>query len=160
MRDKEIPSHMVAREAAPRHTPSSYPPEFAARMQGRVKHPLGDVFGLSNFGVNLTSLEPGAHSALRHSHQLQDEFIYVIEGEVTLVTDEGSSILLGGMCAGFPAGSGNAHHLINRSARRVIYLEVGDRSPGDVVTYPDDDLTAHRGNDGKWTYLHKNGAPY
>lgn len=151
---------IVATEAPPRPTPSTYPAEFAVRMAGRIKRPLGDVFGLRNFGVNLTRLEPGAQSALRHAHRLQDEFVYVLEGELTLATDAGEQALRAGMCAGFPAGSGNGHHLINRSHAAAVYLEVGDRSAGDCVSYPDDDLQALRGEDGRWRYLHKDGSPY
>lgn len=151
---------IVAAEAPPRQTPSSYPAVFAARMAGRVKRPLGEVFGLRNFGVNLTRLDAGAQSALRHAHRVQDEFVYVLEGEVTLATDAGEQLLRAGMCAGFPAGGTNAHHLINRGSQPAVYLEVGDRSAGDCVIYPDDDLQARRGEDGSWRYLHKDGRPY
>ncbi len=151
---------VVAAEAPPRRTPSTYPAEFAARMAGRIKRPLGELFGLRNFGVNLTRLEPGAQSALRHAHRSQDEFVYVLEGELTLATDAGEQPLRAGMCAGFPAGSANGHHLINRSRGAAVYLEVGDRSAGDRVSYPDDDLQAVRGDDGTWRYLHKDGRPY
>ncbi|WP_297914306.1 cupin domain-containing protein [Thiomonas sp.] len=149
-----------AAEAPPRSTPSAYPPEFAARMSGRLKRPLGDLFGLRNFGVNLSRLAPGAQSALRHAHGRQDEFLYVLEGTPTLITDAGETELAPGMCAGFAAGSGDAHHLVNRSAADVVYLEVGDRSAGDSVTYPDDDLLATLGEDGRWRYGHKDGSPY
>lgn len=128
-------------------------------MAGREKRPLGDLFGLAAFGVNLTRLRPGAHSALHHRHSRQDEFVFVLEGEPTLVTDAGEEVLRPGMCAGFPAG-GTAHHLVNRSGRDVVYLEVGDRSKGDEGTYPNDDIRAVMGPDGKWHFTHKDGRPY
>ena len=112
-----------ALDAPPRVKPSNYPEPFASRMAGREKHPLGDLFGLANFGVNLTRLAPGAVSASRHAHSHQDEFVYVIEGHPTLVTDAGETQLAPGMCAGFKAGSGDAHHLVNRTKRDVLYLE-------------------------------------
>ena len=126
----------------------------------RDKQPLGDLFGLTNFGVNLTRLAPGGQSALRHSHGKQDEFVYVLEGEAVLVTDAGETILKPGMCAGFKAGTGDAHHLINRSKEDALFLEVGDRSAGDSVTYPDDDVKAVYGADGKWKYTKKDGTSY
>ncbi|WP_237182329.1 cupin domain-containing protein [Roseomonas marmotae] len=138
---------------------SSYPAVFAARMAGRVKRPLGDLFGLRNFGVNLTVLEPGAVSALHHAHSQQDEFVFILEGEAVLVSGEEEVVVLrAGYCAGFPAG-GAAHHLENRSAGPVRYLEVGDRTEGDGVVYPLDDLLALR-EDGRWRYRHKDGPPY
>ena len=154
------PVAFVAAEAAPRLQRSSYPEPFAARMAGRLKRPLGDPFGLANFGVNLTRLAPGAVSSLRHAHSRQDEFVYVLEGEPTLITDEGETLLRPGMCAGFKAGTGNGHHLVNRTARDVVFLEVGDRSAGDTGVYPDDDLAAALGPDGRWRFTHKDGTPY
>jgi uncharacterized cupin superfamily protein len=129
-------------------------------MAGREKRPLGDLFGLRNFGVNLTRLEPGAVSALRHAHSRQDEFVYILEGEPTLVTNAGETPLRPGMCAGFRAGSGDAHHLVNRGTGYVVYLEVGDRTPGDAASYPDDDLQAVVGSDGKWRFTRKDGTGY
>jgi len=129
-------------------------------MGGREKRALGNVFGLSNFGVNLTRLAPGAQSALRHSHTRQDEFVYVLQGHPTLITDEGRTPLAPGMCAGFKAGDGNGHHLINESAADVVYLEVGDRTAGDEGSYPDDDLKALMQADGNWAFVHKDGTPY
>jgi len=128
-------------------------------MRGRVKRQLGDFFGLKNFGVNITVLPPGSMSALRHSHSKQDEFVYVVSGLVNLHTNKGETELSAGMCAGFKAGNGDAHRLINRSLDNVVYLEMGDRSPGDVVDYPDDDLAA-RMSDSGWIFLHKDGTPY
>jgi uncharacterized cupin superfamily protein len=153
------PIAINASDAAARVRPSSYPDPFASRMSGRAKHPLGDVFGLTNFGVNLTRLAPNAISALRHAHTKQDEFIYVLQGYPTLRTDEARTPLAPGMCAGFRAGTGNGHHLINETAEEVVYLEVGDRTAGDEGSYPDDDLKAVL-IDGKWTFAHKDGAPY
>jgi len=151
---------VAAAATAPRIRPSIYPEPFATMMAGRVKHPLGDLFGLTNFGVNLTRLAPGAMSALRHAHARQDEFIYILEGTPTLVTDTGETLLAPGMCAGFKAGTGDGHQLVNRGGTEVVYLEVGDRSPGDAVTYPDDDIAAELGPDGQWRFLHKDGRPY
>ena len=150
---------IVAAEAPLRAKPSSYPEPFAARMAGRRKQPLGEVFGLTQFGVNLTRLLPGAVSALRHAHSKQDEFVYILQGHPTLHTDQGRMRLSPGMCAGFKAGSGNAHHLVNDTEDDVLYLEVGDRTPGDEGTYPDDDLKALQ-VDGQWTFVHQDGSPY
>lgn len=151
---------MRAAEAAPRNRPTNYPEPFASRMRGREKRPLGDPFGLTNFGVNLTRLAPGAVSALRHAHSKQDEFIYILEGEPTLITDIGATPLSPGMCAGFKAGNGDGHHLVNRTGNDVVYLEIGDRTPGDEGSYPDDDLKAVLGADGRWQFRHKDGTPY
>ncbi|HEU4600846.1 MAG TPA: cupin domain-containing protein [Steroidobacteraceae bacterium] len=153
------PIAVVAAEAAPRVKPSNYPEPFASRMAGRVKRPLGDLFGLSNFGVNLTTLAPGAISALRHSHSRQDEFIYIVKGRPTLHTDAGKTPLAPGMCAGFKAGTGDAHQLINETGEEVVYLEVGDRTPGDEGAYPDDDICAEL-REGRWMFTHKDGRPY
>ena len=114
------PVAIEAARAPLRTTPSVYPEPFASRMSQRIKQPLGNLFGLTNFGVNLTRLKPGGTSALRHAHTRQDEFIYVLEGEPTLHTDEGGTRLAPGICAGFKAGTGNAHHLINETAQDVI----------------------------------------
>ncbi|MFH5926373.1 cupin domain-containing protein [Roseomonas xinghualingensis] len=152
------PVAIVAEDAAPRVKPSNYPASFAARMAGRVKRPLGDIFGLRNFGVNLTTLEPGAVSALQHFHSRQDEFIFVLEGEVVLVTGGEEAVLHAGACAGFPA-DGISHHLENRSTTPVRYLEIGDRTEGDEVSYPADDLVAVRG-EGAWRFRRKDGTPY
>lgn len=148
-----------AASVPPRAKTTNYPEPFAARVAGREKRLLGDLFGLKNFGVNLTRLAPGAASALLHRHTKQDEFIYIVEGAPTLVTDTGEEILRPGMCAGFPAG-GIAHQLVNRTREDVVYLEIGDRSPGDEASYPRDDLRAVLGADGKWQVTHKDGRPY
>lgn len=159
MPDKNTPVAIMAAEAAPRTKPSNYPEPFAMRMAGREKRALGDVFSLSNFGVNLTRLSPGASSALRHAHSKQDEFIYVLHGHPVLRTDAGETQLSPGMCAGFKAGTGDGHQLLNRTSEDVIYLEVGDRSAGDAATYPDDDIQAIL-VEGKWQFAHKDGRPY
>lgn len=157
--NRAFPIALIAGSAAPRARQSNYPEPFASRMQGREKRPLGDVFGVTNFGVNLTTLAPAGVSSLRHAHSRQDEFIYVLEGNPILCTDEGETQLMPGMCAGFRAGSGNGHCLVNRTDQAVVFLEIGDRSPGDSVTYSDDDIQAHL-VDGSWQFTHKNGAAY
>jgi uncharacterized cupin superfamily protein len=159
MADKAHPVAIVAAQAPARVKASSYPEPFASRMAGRQKHPLGDVFGLTNLGVNLTRLAPHAASALRHAHTKQDEFVYILQGRPTLHTDEGRNRLSPGMCAGFKAGTGNGHRLVNDTDEEVVYLEVGDRTPGDAGSYPDDDLQAQL-VDGKWKFVHKDGTPY
>ena len=159
MPDTRSPIAINAADAPLRTRPSNYPEPFAARMVGREKRPLGDVFGLTSFGVNLTRLAPGAKSALRHAHTKQDEFIYILQGHPTLCTDAGRTPLAPGMCAGFKAGTGNGHHLINETADDVVYLEAGDRTPGDEGSYPDDDLKASMVN-SKWQFAHKDGQPY
>ena len=158
MSDSQKRIAVVASEAPPKAKQTNYPEPFASRMAGREKRPLGDLFGLTNFGVNLTRLAPKGVSALRHAHSKQDEFIYVLQGHPTLHTDEGRTRLSPGMCAGFKAGSGNGHCLINETADEVVYLEVGDRTPGDEGSYPDDDLKAML-SDGKWKFTHKDGSP-
>lgn len=155
----DTPPALLAVEVPPRTRPSNYPEPYASRMAGRVKRALGDPFGLTNFGVNLTTLSPGAVSALRHAHTRQDEWIYIISGEPTLCTDRGKTPLRAGMCAGFKAGTGDAHRLINETDKDVVYLEVGDRTPGDEAVYPDDDIMA-RMVEGKWRFFHKDGTVY
>jgi uncharacterized cupin superfamily protein len=157
--DREKPVAIVAEEVPPRRRPSVYPEPFAQAVRGRQKHPLGEVFGLQSFGVNLTRLASGAATALRHAHARQDEFVFVLSGEPTLITNEGERVLTPGMCAGFRAGSSDAHHLVNRSDREVVLLEIGDRAPDDSVTYPDDDLRSVL-VDGTWRFAHKDGTPY
>ena len=159
MSEKSNPVAVTAAEVPARSRPSVYPERFALRMAGREKRQLGDLFGLKNFGVNLTRLAPNAVSALRHAHTKQDEFVYILQGRPTLHTDEGRTQLSPGMCAGFKSGTGNGHCLINETAEEVVYLEVGDRTPGDEGSYPDDDLKALL-VDGKWRFVHKNGVPY
>ena len=153
------PIAINALELPPRSKVSFYPEPFASRMAGRQKRQLGELFGLRNFGVNLTSLGPNAVSSLRHSHTRQDEFVYIVQGRPTLHTDEGRVPLSPGMCVGFMAGTGNAHPLHNETEDEVLYLEIGDRTPGDDVNYPDDDLRFVL-VDGKKTLAHKDGTPY
>jgi uncharacterized cupin superfamily protein len=148
-----------AASVPPRARATSYPPRLAHLVTGREKRALGDRFGLKAFGVNLTRLAPGAQSAFRHTHTRQEEFLYVLEGEPTLVTDEGETTLRPGMCAGFAPG-GTAHQLVNRSRRDAVYLEVGDRVAGDEGIYPHDDLRAEKAPDGTWRFTHKDGTPY
>lgn len=160
MHDATRPVAVVAAEAPPRTKPSNYPEPFFSRMAGREKRPLGDPFGLVNFGVNLTRLVPGGVSALRHAHTKQDEFVYVLSGTAILRTDAGETTLGPGMCAGFRAGTGDGHHLVNRSQEDVVFLEVGDRTAGDGVAYPEDDIQAVLGDDRTWRFTHKDGTPY
>jgi uncharacterized cupin superfamily protein len=153
------PVAVVAGDAPIRTKPSNYPEPFASQMSGRQKQPLGELFGLTNFGVNRTRLAPNAVSSLRHAHTKQDEFIYILQGHPTLHSDAGRTQLSPGMCAGFKAGTGNGHRLVNETAEDVIYLEMGDRTPGDEGSYPDDDLRALKVQDG-WRFVHKDGTPY
>lgn len=159
MTEPKPPLALAALDMPPRTKPSNYPEPFFSRMSKREKRPLGDMFGLKNFGVNLTKLSPGGESALLHRHSRQDEFVYILEGEPTLVTDRGETRLRPGTCAGFPA-AGLAHQLVNRTDKDVLYLEIGDRTPGDEGSYPDDDIQAMLGPDGKWIFTHKDGRPY
>ena len=157
MSDK--PVAVVAAEVAAQAKPSNYPEPFFSLMKGREKRRLGEVFGLANFGVNLTRIAPGGMSALRHAHSKQDEFVYILEGRPTLITDAGETELSPGMCAGFKAGTGDGHQLVNRTDADVVYIEVGDRTPGDEGFYPDDDLKAQL-VDGAWRFTHKDGTAY
>jgi len=142
-------------------TGNSYPEPFGRASAPREKRVLGDAVGLKNFGVNLVRLPPGAASSQRHWHTHEDEFVYILEGEVALVTDSGVQTLTAGACAGFPAGARDGHHLVNRSGRDAVYLEVGDRKEEDQCYYSDVDL--HYGpsaKDGKFCFTRKNGEPY
>ncbi|HEX5508973.1 MAG TPA: cupin domain-containing protein [Pseudolabrys sp.] len=136
-----------------------YPAEFQAECRGRHKQPIGDAVGLTQFGVNITRIDPGAASALRHWHEQEDEFIYMLEGELVLAENSGEIVLRPGAAAGFKSGSGNAHRLINRSDRVAIYFEVGTRAKSERVHYPDVDLVMERDETGR-RYLHKDGRPY
>jgi uncharacterized cupin superfamily protein len=161
MTDRSGPVALVALAVAPRPMgASTYPAVFRGRVAGREKRVLGDPFGLTNFGVNLTRLLPGAESALRHAHRVQDEWIYILEGTPTLVTDAGETQLAPGMCAGFAKGTGDAHHLVNRTDRDVLYLEVGDRGGDEVVDYPDDDMVLDADAAGARRFRHADGTPY
>lgn len=160
MSDAKKAAAIRALEAALPARPSLYPEQFQAAVKGRGRHRVGDHFGLRNFGVNLTRLAPGAATALRHAHTRQDEFVYVIEGRPVLVTNDGEEELGPGMCVGFPAGTGNAHHLVNRTGDDVVLLEIGDRTAGDEVAYPDDDLRAEVQGGGSYRFTRKDGTPY
>lgn len=147
--------------AIPENTAKSlYPEPFATLVKHRTKRRLGDHFGLANFGVNLTTLAPGAISALKHHHGRQDEFVYVLSGTPTLRHGEEEYQMSPGECIGFKGGSGLAHQLRNHGEVDAVYLEVGDRLPGDTVEYPDDDLALVQGADGTWSARHKDGSPY
>jgi len=155
----ENKSPILALEVPLRTKSSLYPEPFASRMEGREKRQLGEFFGLTNFGINLTRLKPKAISALRHAHSKQDEFMYILEGNPTLQTNEGRTQLSPGMCIGLPAGKDNAHNLVNETSEDVLYLEIGDRTPDDEAVYPDDDIQAKLIDD-KWAFAHKNGDSY
>lgn len=158
-KNDKFPLAIMATDVPARTKPSVYPEPFASRMMGREKHSLGDIFGIKNFGVNFTRLAPGAQSALLHRHKFQEEFIFILEGQPTLVTETEEIQLYPGMCAGFiPAGV--AHQLVNKTLIDVIYLEIGDRIKDDAVSYPVDDLVAGMSSDGQWHFTHKNGKPY
>jgi len=145
-------------DKAPTRLGTAYPPPFDAPCRDRVRYKLGDAAGLTQFGVNLLRLAPGQWSSQRHWHTAEDEFVWVVEGEVVLVTDEGEQVMKAGDCAGFPAGASNGHHLQNRSDREALLLEVGSRKPGeDGADYPDIDLTIRPGD---LTYRHRDGTPY
>jgi uncharacterized cupin superfamily protein len=140
-------------------THSGYPEPFRSRVLPREKRPLGDALALTKFGVNLTTLPPGRESSMRHWHSHEEEFVYVLEGELVLRTDAGEQTLVAGTCAGFPAGSGDAHQFVNRGSVPAVYLEIGTRDPADSVVYPDVDLLwnapgqPHR-------YARRDGSPY
>ncbi len=151
---------VIAADVPSRTRASHYPEPFAAVVAGRAKQALGDVFRLTHFGVNRTTLKPGAQSALRHWHTIQDEFIYILSGCPTLVTDAGETTLEPGICMGFPGARADGHHLVNRTMQDVIYLEIGDRLAGDAVSYPDDDLKAVLTPEGTWVFQHRDGRPY
>ncbi len=142
----------------PSRTGSSYPAQYKAVCDEREKRKLGDAAGLRNYGVNLVHLAPGAGSAHRHWHTKQDEFIYVLEGELVLISDAGEQVLTAGMAAGFPAGVADGHQLVNRSSGPARYLEIGDRTAGDEVDYPDIDM-ALRIVDGALRFVTKDGTP-
>jgi uncharacterized cupin superfamily protein len=138
---------------------SGYPEPFRSRMGDRAKRRLGEACGLTRFGVNLVTLGPGGQSALRHWHTLEDEFVYILAGEVVLVTNSGEQILGAGMCAGYPAGVRDGHHFINRSGAAATYLEMGNRIDGDNAFYPDDDLLLGEDEKGPFS-AHKDGRRY
>ncbi len=138
---------------------SIYPEPFGDVVKGRFKRALGNALGLNNFGVNMVHLAPGGATAQRHWHEKQDELVYVLEGEATLITDAGEQVLTAGMICGFPAGEADGHHIVNNSDATVVLLEVGDRTPGEVAHYPDIDLHGEV-KDGRFIFTHKDGRPY
>jgi uncharacterized cupin superfamily protein len=145
-------------DAAPLRIGTDYPPPHDAPCQGRRRWRLGDAAGLDLFGVSLLRLPPGQWSCLRHWHSAEDEFVFVVEGEVVLVEDDGETVLRPGDCAGFKAGVANGHHLENRSDREAVLLEMGSRRPDqDTCTYADIDMVARAGED---YYRHRDGTPY
>ncbi len=144
----------------PESNATTLPEPFAEPNTHRWNRRLGAHAGLKTFGVNLTRIEPGGQSSFRHAHSRQDEFVVVMEGEVVLETNAGAQTLGPGACAGFPAGTGDAHRFVNHSGRDVLLLVIGDRSEGDEVTYPDVDLAARAGLDGRFRFFHKDGTPY
>jgi uncharacterized cupin superfamily protein len=146
--------------ALPGRSTSSYPEPFRSRVLPREKRALGDATGLTRIGVNLTTLAPSKESSMRHHHTHEDEFVFVIEGEVVLITDEGEQRLGAGACAGFPAGSRNGHQLVNRSDRPARYLEISNRDAADQPEYSDVDLALVPGSDGKLVFTHKDGKSY
>jgi uncharacterized cupin superfamily protein len=145
----------------PASTGSDYPEIFRGQTETGERRRLGDALGLKNFGVNLTRLPAGCASSLRHWHTRQDEFVFVLEGELVLISNLGEQTLTAGMAAGFPAGKADGHCLVNRSKRDAAFLEIGDRSPGDDGEYPDHDMIWRNvDGDQKYIYLHKDGTPY
>ena len=140
-------------------TYTGYPEPFRQAVLGRERKRLGNAAGLSQYGVNLCRLKPGAASSQRHWHQNEDEFVYMLEGEVVLAEDGGETILRPGDAAGWKAGVPDGHRLINRSNRDAVFLEVGTRAPREVATYPDIDMRAERDDKGT-RYVHKDGTPY
>jgi uncharacterized cupin superfamily protein len=147
-------------QTIPAVSTTGYPEPYRAAVAGRAKRRIGNALGLSHFGVNLVRLAPGAASAQRHWHSTEDEFVYILEGEVELVSDGGTQTLKPGMAAGFPAGKADGHQLVNRTKADVVYLEVGDRRPEtDEVDYPDIDMRLIKVN-GKLIFTHKDGKPW
>ena len=146
-------------QAVPPRTDSGYPEPFRSRVLPREKRSLGAALGLTKFGVNLTTLPPGKESSMRHWHTHEEEFVFVLEGEVVLCTDAGEQTLVAGSCAGFKAGATDGHQLVNRSSRPAVYLEVGTRDDADAVVYPDVDLpwnpAVHPDR-----FTHRDGTPY
>ena len=139
---------------------TTYPEPFRAEVAGRSKRALGDHFGLQNFGVNLVELAPGAWSAQRHWHTHEDEFVYVVAGEITLITDAGRQVLTSGMVVGFAAGREDGHHLVNESTAAASFLVVGDRRVEDEAHYPDIDLALKRDGKGEGIFTRKDGIRY
>jgi uncharacterized cupin superfamily protein len=141
----------------PARNGSGYPPPFDAPCAARTRRRLGDAGGLRDFGINLMTLPPGGWSSQRHWHSDEDEFVYVLEGELKLVEDSGQTVLRAGECAAFPKGTGNGHHFINGSSAMAVYLEVGSRNPNDLTTCSDINLMSSNA-DGR--FVRKDGTPY
>jgi uncharacterized cupin superfamily protein len=153
------PSTVIVKNL-PTKSSSGYPPPYNKNVEGRSRWAgLGDVFGLDQFGVNVVTLQPGAWSSHRHWHMQEDEFVYVLEGEVTLADDAGDHVMTPGMCAGFKANNGNGHHLKNLSDKPAVYLEVGSRKASDHVTYSDIDMLALK-DGGPWRFVKKDGSGF
>jgi uncharacterized cupin superfamily protein len=140
-------------------TGSGYPEPYRSRVLPREKRPLGDALGLTKIGVNLTTLPPGKESSMRHWHTAEDELVFVVEGEVVLVTDAGEQTLRAGDCAGFPAGAADGHQLVNRSDRPARYLEISNRDAQDTASYSDVDMAYRKGPDGGAVFTRKDGTP-
>ena len=145
-------------ESIPIEVRTGYPPPHDKVVMGRSRKRLGNVVGLDQFGVNLTTLNPGAASALRHWHEKEDEFVYVLQGELVMVENEGETIMRPGDAAGFKAGVANGHHFVNRGDRDAVYLEIGSRMPGEIAHYPDADLAVVK-TDAGYVYTLKDGSP-
>jgi uncharacterized cupin superfamily protein len=158
MRKPQKPA-IDSREIEPR-TGTGYPGSFRQNVEARRKRILGDAYGLTRYGVNLVELPPGTWSSQRHWHTHEDEFIYIVSGQLALVTDGGEQILTPGMVAGFPAGNPDGHHLINKSEELASYLEIGDRNNRDEAHYPDIDLLYKVNDSGEHEFTNREGAPY
>lgn len=154
------PAQPIAAESLPPRKGTAYPAHLAQQIQERLKRSLGNAAGLTRFGVNLVHLPPGEISSQRHWHSAQDEFVYLLEGELTLVTEGGESRLTAGEFVGFPAGRADGHQLQNRSQSVAVYLEVGDRSPGDRVSYPDVDMSGATEDGTIYRFTRKDGADF
>ena len=147
------------KQLEPRST-SVYPEPFRSRVLPREKRALGVALGLTKIGVNLTTLMPGKESSMRHFHTHEDEFVFVLAGELVLRTDMGEQLLTAGTCAGFPANARDGHQFVNRSTEPVRYLEISNRDPDDRAEYPDVDLAYGKSPDGKHVFAHKDGSSY
>jgi uncharacterized cupin superfamily protein len=152
------PTVLTAADVTAR-TGTAYPAQYALQLRGREKRVLGDLFGLSQFGVNLMTLAPGSWSSHRHWHEAEDEFIYVLEGEMVLVDDHGEHRMTAGMCAGFKAGASNAHHLVNKSDKPAVCLEIGTRAQNERAHYAEADMQGSKSNGGPWKFTRRGGSP-
>jgi uncharacterized cupin superfamily protein len=148
------------KDIAPRVGITAYPEKYRGPVAGRARRALGDPHGLTQFGVNLTTIPPGGWSAQRHWHAKEDEFVYVVAGELVLITNGGEQVLGPGMAAAFPAGKADGHHLVNRTDRDATYLEVGTRHSDERVEYPECDMRVEPGPDGKRRFVNRKGEPY